>query len=373
MSKIAELDQLPFHYIILKITSLCNLACDYCHAGNLPTRTKLMPIHLISRILDDFSSSSDRDQLQLVFHGGEPLLAGLTFFKKILALEAQAKTSNLRITHGIQTNGTLITDEWIDLFQEGQFKVGLSIDGPPALHDKHRKDKTGQPTFDRVASAMDKLQENRIPFSLLSVITKESPFYVGSFFDLLLEWEMSGIDFLPCVGSTAYKHVHAYSEFMNAAFDIWLSHDMPFQVRTFLAILRSLKGENGRLCQFTETCGEVLAINALGRIYPCDRFIGDENYLIGKVHSSSIELVDSPPIILEKKMPSSCTACKVSQVCNNGCPARADPKSGRDIFCSARKKIIQHIQGSLDEHGLSPTDILGKFDQQSFQWTDSIT
>ncbi len=373
MSKMAELGQLPFHYIILKISSLCNLACDYCHATNLPTREKLMPINLISRILNNFSSNDDRDQLQLIFHGGEPLLAGLAFYKRILALESQIETSNLRITNGIQTNGTLITNEWIDLFQEGHFKVGLSIDGPLALHDKYRKDKTGKPTFKRVVTSIEKLRENKIPTSLLSVITKESPLHLQPFFDLLLEWKISGIDFLPCVGTTAHKHVYAYSEFMNAAFDIWLSQDMPFQIRTFLAILRSLRGENGRLCQFTKTCGEVLAIDALGRIYPCDRFIGDENYLIGEVSSSSIELVDSPPIILEKKMPRSCMACEVNQICNNGCPARTDPKSGRDIFCTARKEIIQHIQGRLKEHGLSPPDILNRFDQKSFQWTDSIT
>jgi uncharacterized protein len=364
-------------YIVLKVSSQCNLACEYCHAGKLPKNELFMSIRLFSRILSEFVSYfqhlKEKHVLKLIFHGGEPLLAGLAFYREVLELESHVDTTDLLISNGIQTNGTLISGDWIELFKQGEFQIGLSIDGPADLHDKYRKDKRGEPTFKRVAQGIEMLQENKLPFGLLSVITEESPSHYEDFFQLLKERDIRQINFLPYVGSNDQKYVYAYSNFMRGFFDLWLENDTPFQVTTFCDILKQLGGSEGKYCYFTEKCRNFIFIDTLGRIYPCDRFIDDERYQIGTISASSFELIHPPPVSLRKQIPLACTSCKVKNICSSGCPALVDPQTGRDTYCSARKALIQHISRKLHEYDLSPDDIYQKFESESLEWVNTFT
>ncbi|MFX0114030.1 MAG: radical SAM protein [Candidatus Hodarchaeota archaeon] len=375
MSATAQLSTTYSPFIVLKVSSHCNLACDYCHSTGLPKKKLLMPIELISRTIKGFVpyfAAQGDSRLELVFHGGEPLLAGLEFYRKVLELESHLDTADLSIINEIQTNGTLITEDWIELFKQGQFRIGISADGPAALHDKYRKDRNGKPTFERIAHSIELLQEENLSFGLLSVITKESPDYYEDFFNLLIEWPFSSVNFLPCIGPAAREHIHAYSKFTRDFFDLWLRNDAPFEVLTFLDIMRQIEGQQGRLCYLSEKCRKFPTIDTLGRIYPCDRYIGDERYRIGTVSASSFKLVESPQMKLHKLLPKPCAACEVNNICSGGCPALIDPRTGKDLYCSARKALIQHIIQKFDEHDLSSTDILRKFDKRTMKWADSI-
>ncbi|MFX0114027.1 MAG: radical SAM protein [Candidatus Hodarchaeota archaeon] len=377
MSDLAQLKPAYYPFIVLKVSSQCNLACKYCHATNLPKKELLMSIELFSRVLSEFipffKAQRNRPELQLIFHGGEPLLAGLAFYREVIELESHIDTTDILLINGIQTNGTLITEDWIELFKQGNFRVGISVDGPEALHNKYRMDKCGRPTFNRIAESIEMLQDDNLPFGLLSVVTADTPSYCEKFFHFLIEWDISRINFLPRIDSTTQKNVHAYSKFMRDFFDLWLAYDAPFSVLTFQDILEQLSGKQGRYCYFTEKCRKFIFIDTLGRIFPCDRFMDDERYYIGKISSSSFEMVESAPIGLQKKLPKACSGCKVQHICSGGCPALIDPATGRDFYCSARKALIQHIIRKLQEYDLSPDEILQRFDQRTVQWADTIT
>ncbi|MFX0114923.1 MAG: radical SAM protein [Candidatus Hodarchaeota archaeon] len=376
MTAVAHLSQAYLPYIVLKVSSRCNLACEYCQSTDLPRSRQMMPIKLISRILSDLVPNFQKQQykhLQLVFHGGEPLLAGLEFYKRVLELESQLIKNDFLISNGIQTNGILITENWATLFKQGKFQVGISLDGPQAIHDKYRKDQLGKPTFSRIAQSIEILQENKMRFGLLSVITEESPSYCAQFFDLLTEWNISSFNFLPFRGSTTWKHVQAYSTFAKEMFDLWLDHDMPFYVLTFLEILRKIGDQQTNFCEMTSNCGKMLAIDSLGRIFPCDRFMNDERFQIGTVSPSSFELAENPPKIPRQELSSSCSECEVRDICFGGCPTLADPQTGKNVYCFARKELIQHINRCLEEQELFPDKILQRFDRKTIQWVDAIS
>jgi uncharacterized protein len=340
-----------------------------------------MSLELFSQILSQFSryfaEPPKKSQLRLIFHGGEPLLAGLPFFKKVIELESNVNAPNVGISNAIQTNGTLITEEWLEVFKQGSFRVGVSIDGPAPLHNKYRKYKGGIPTFNDVERSIRMLKEEKIPHGLLSVVTEDSPRYYKSFFDLLMQWDISSINFLPFVGPTAQSYIKAYFEFTRDFFDIWLNSDTPFRVLTFLDILKKIGGKQGTLCHLTDNCRKFPTIDSLGKIYPCDRYIGDERYLIGNVSPSSFELSESSLISLQKKLPKHCIGCEVSAICSGGCPALLDPKTGKEIYCSARRSLILYIISRLKEENndlVSAIDnILHRFDRKTIEWANTTT
>ncbi|MFQ5980870.1 MAG: radical SAM protein [Candidatus Heimdallarchaeota archaeon] len=377
MSTASQLSYYP--YIVLKLSPACNLACGYCDSPNFLPSKEFMSIELFSRVLEEFvpyfANQEQKYELQLIFHGGEPLLAGRAFFREVLELESHVDTTNLEISNGIQTNGTLITEDWIEIFKQGQFRVGLSLDGPEVLHDKYRKDKSGKPTFHRVAQSLAMFQEEKLPICLLNVVTDESPRYCKSFFQLLMEWDVSAINFLPFIGYAAHTHIDAYSKYACDFFDLWLDHDTPFDVLTFVDILKQLDDRQGKFCYFTEKCRKYIFIDSLGRIYPCDRDIGDDRYQIGTISPSSFNLADPRPIDLQKTLPSACVECHVKEICSGGCPVLISPETGRDVYCSARKTLIQHIYRRLQEQDLNPDDILQRFDRgddRGMEWVDTI-
>ncbi|MFX0114926.1 MAG: radical SAM protein [Candidatus Hodarchaeota archaeon] len=382
MSIAAQQDQIYVPTIILKVSSQCNLACEYCVSTDLLKKKSLMSIDLFSQILSNFVpyfAKKGFTDLELVFHGGEPLLAGHEFYRKIPELESAIDTADLLIYKTIQTNGTLIAEDWIELLKQGKYRIGLSVDGPAALHDRYRKDHHGKPTFNRVAQSIEMLQEENIPLGLLSVVTESSPPYCNSFFDLLMEWNISSIDLLPCIGPSGWKHTSAYSIFARNFFDKWLENDFPFHVLTFLDILRKIGGEQAKLCDFAEMCGKFLFIDTLGRIYPCDECIGDEKYHIGTVSLSSFELDEYRQDRLQKRRFPACPGCAVNSICSGGCPTVGDANTGRDLYCSARKALILHILHKIQEYFLSPKEILQRFDRKTIQrvdtvqWTNAIT
>ena len=247
-------------------------------------------------------------EVVIAWQGGEPTLMGVEFFRRALALVEQYRRPGQQVSHTIQTNGTLLTDAWCELFAEHDFLVGISLDGPAHLHDAYRVDKKGQPTFDRVIRGLDLLKAHGVAFNVLCTVNaanQDHPLDVYRFFrdDLGAEH----IQLIPIVerqnetgfqeGDTVTSRSvdpDAWGRFLIAVFDEWVSRDVG---TVFLphhdAALVSWMGLPPSLCIFGETCGNAVALEHNGDLYSCDHFV-EPAHLVGNItETHMVELLAS--------------------------------------------------------------------------------
>src|SRR5581483_7095282 len=164
------------HATAKPIGALCNLDCDYCYYLSkeelLAQKTRRMGDGVLERFVSQYIATQDGPEIQFTWHGGEPTLLGLDFFRRVVALQDEYRPAGKTIVNDIQTNGTLLDDDWCTFLAEREFLVGISIDGPRDLHDRHRPHKGGQPSFDKVLAGVKLLQKHRVPFSTLTTVNR---------------------------------------------------------------------------------------------------------------------------------------------------------------------------------------------------------
>ncbi|HZE17373.1 MAG TPA: SPASM domain-containing protein, partial [Mycobacterium sp.] len=269
----------------------------------------------------------------------------------------------------IQTNGTLLTDEWCSFLAEHRFLVGISIDGPRHLHDTHRLDKKGRPTFDRVIEGLQRLQAHRVDVNVLCTVNsanEEHPLEVYRFFRDRLG--LRHIQLIPIVeragppDATAVTersvNPTAWGDFLIAVFDEWLARDVgTVFVSHFDAALASWAGTRPGLCIFGETCGDAVALEHNGDVYSCDHFVEPE-HLIGNIHRTHlVELLASRPqrdfgLAKRDTLPTYCQACTVRFACQGECPKNRfvptpDGEPGLNYLCAGYKAFFTHIDGPM--------------------------
>jgi uncharacterized protein len=185
----------PLDLLILQPTPFCNLACDYCYLPD-KSSTKKMPMQVIEAALKRaFDSGLIHEKFTVVWHSGEPLAAGLSFYKEAFALIERMRPKHIKIEHSLQTNGTIISDEWCELFKEYQVKVGVSVDGPEFLHDRHRKTKSGHGTHAKVMRGIQLLQKHGLDVHTISVLTREALEYPDEMFEFFLNSDIRSAGF----------------------------------------------------------------------------------------------------------------------------------------------------------------------------------
>lgn len=345
---------------------VCNLDCGYCYYLG---KRALFPgrglLRMDERVLDSyvrsFIEASPGPLVHFVWHGGEPTLLGIDFYRRALELQRRYLPAGWTCVNNLQTNGVLLDDPWCRFLAEHGFRVGLSIDGPAPLHDAFRPDKGGRPTHDRVMRGLRLLREHRVEpdvLCTLNALTAASPTEVYRFFlDAGVRW----LQFLPVVqriteGGVSERSVtpEAFGAFLCTVFDEWVRHDIGrIAVQNFVECLLVWSGRPATLCIMSETCGRVLAMEHDGSVYSCDHFV-DREHRLGNVLSDGLAaLVDGPEQVAfgsakRDRLPRQCRECAVLPVCNGGCPkdrfaTAGDGEGGLSYLCAGYRRFYEHV------------------------------
>lgn len=343
--------------------SACNLSCRYCYyldkAGLYGGVEPVMAPDLLEAYIKQYIEACEADTVEFCWHGGEPLLLGLDYFKR--ALKLQKKYSRGKEIHNsLQTNGTLVSYDWCRFFADNGFLVGLSIDGPKDIHDTNRVNKGGRPTFDRVLRASELFRKHKVDFNTLSVVTCLSEGRGAEVYKFLSrEVGSHYMQFLPAVdwlasGAKAPWSVSSegFGKFLCDIFDVWSRSDIgTYYVQMFDVTLSLWCGMQSGICTMAETCGEGLAVEHNGDVYPCDHFVAPE-YLLGNIRQTSLsELFDSPKrlafsLFKRNGLPAECLRCQYYPYCHGGCPGHRE--EGRNALCEGLKMFFEHSGPAMD-------------------------
>ncbi len=381
-----------YHLLAKPAGAACNLGCQYCFflsKENLyPAReSPLMPDDVLEAYIKQLMASSFGPQIEVAWQGGEPMLRGIDFFRRSVALAEKYRPPGMRVLHTIQTNGALIDDEWAKFFKANNYLVGVSIDGPKRLHDAYRVTKGGEGSFDDVVRGWNILQKHKVDANILCTIHAANaghPHEVYRFFRD--ELKAGYIQLIPIVeratpetialanrgwgglkGSdrplyTQTGHLvtdrsvkaDQFGDFLIAIFDEWVKRDVgKVFVVTFDVALGSWLGQHNS-CIVSPTCGASLVMEHNGDIYSCDHFVEPE-HLIGNVRKTPL----GDLVLTEKQrrfgdakydtLPKYCRECPVLFACYGECPrnrfiATPDGERGLNYLCEGYRAFFQHIE-----------------------------
>ena len=375
----------PFHILAKPIGPICNLDCKYCfylekenlYPGKQGKESWAMADDVLESYVREYIGAQDSPVVSFAWQGGEPTLLGVDFFRKVV--ELQTRYSNGKhIDNGFQTNGVLLDDHWGEFLAENQFLVGISIDGPQALHDRYRVDKGGQPTFDHVVRGIGYLKKHGVEFNTLTVVQRHNSHYPLDVYRFLREVGSGFMQFIPIVeriadvpspdglvlispDSNAVARVSEwsveplqYGRFLCAVFEEWVRRDVgKIFVQLFDVALESWMGLEPGLCVFRRTCGEALAIEHNGDVYSCDHYVYPENRLGNILENPLRAMVDSTQqrqFGSDKldSLPGYCQKCDVRFACNGECPKHRfiktpEGEAGLNYLCAGYKLFFHHI------------------------------
>jgi uncharacterized protein len=379
--------------------AMCNLACKYCF---YTPKKKLYPYEdfrmsdeTLKEYVKQYIEAIKIPEVTFAWQGGEPTLMGIDFFKKAIKYQNQYKKDGMKIYNTIQTNGTLLNDEWCQFFLENNFLVGISIDGPPKLHDTYRVDKEDKSSFDRVMNGFTLLKKLGVEFNILTTVNRtnaDHPLEVYKFFRD--ELKVKFIQFIPIVEqnngdsgvSEESLRPEQYGKFLISIFDEWLKNDVgEVFVQIFDATLASWVDYPPAICIFAPTCGTAMIIEHNGDLYSCDHFV-DSEHLLGNIMETPIEeLVSSPQQFhfgLDKTdtLSKECIQCDFKFACWGSCPkhrfSENSDEKNLNYLCTDYKMFFSHIKwpmqimASLFNQGRDPADIMQIFDDKCENLSD---
>jgi uncharacterized protein len=349
----------------------CNLNCAYCF---FLKKDRLYPgdrFHMSDDLMEQYIRQTIEahrtPEVVIAWQGGEPTLMGLDFFRRSVEAEKKYQKNGTVIQNTLQTNGTLLDDEWCEFLRENRFLVGLSMDGPREMHDRYRVDKAGRPTFGRVANAVRLMQKHKVDFNILCTVNAangDRPLEVYHFFRDELGAEY--LQFIPVVERVSERGFQEgeevtdrsvgpeqYGRFLVDIFDEWVRRDVGRMfIQQFDGTLMAWLRGHSSLCIFQRTCGEGVALEHNGDVYSCDHFV-EPGYLLGNMNDKPlIDLVDSDAQFRfgqrKADLNRQCRECLVRFACNGDCPKHRFAKSedgeqGLSYLCPGLKIFFEHV------------------------------
>ena len=371
-----------FHIMTKPIGPICNLDCTYCFYLEKEklypeTRQWKMAPDVLERYIQQYIAAQSTDVVQFAWQGGEPTLLGVDFFRNIVALQRR-HAGEKTIVNALQTNGTLLDDEWAEFLAEHRFLIGVSIDGPRELHDHYRVDKGQAPTFDRVMRGIGKLKAHKAEFNTLTVVNRQNSEYPLEVYRFLKEIGSGFMQFIPVVERTTTEPAKdglvliqprwercaevtewsveplAYGKFLARIFDEWVKTDVArYYVQQFDVALESWMGMEPSLCVFRRTCGAAMAMEHTGDVYSCDHYVYPEHKLGNVMEADLAAMAASVQQRAFGKykrdsLPRMCRTCDVRFACNGECPKHRfavtpDGESGLNYLCAGYKYFFHHI------------------------------
>lgn len=358
-----------FQVFVKPVGALCNLQCDYCYyleteKSEQKENSFIMPDDLLEKYITQNIRASMGQVINFSWHGGEPTMAGIDFYKRVVDIQKIHKPANRTIVNGIQTNGILLDERWCRFLAGEKFIVGLSMDGPREFHDIYRRNKDHKPTFNKVLEAFRLMQDCGTVPEILCVVhagNVDNPLEVYRFFRQLGARHMT---FLPLVirqpgsdkGVTADSvPSEGFGDFVTAIFDEWVKNDIgKIKVQLFEEAARTAFRQDHTLCIFRKTCGGVPVVEKNGDFYSCDHFV-DQKHLVGNINETDLkDLLDSRQQhdfgqAKLTTLPQYCVDCEVRPMCNGECPKNRfirtpDGEPGLNYLCAGYRKFFNHCR-----------------------------
>ena len=365
-----------FHVLAKPSGATCNLACSYCFFLDkellYPNSKFRMSDETLEAYIKQLIETHRSNQVTVAWQGGEPTLMGVDFYRTAIEYQEKYHKPGMRFENTMQTNGTLLDDEWCQFFKENDFLIGISIDGPRGMHDAHRVDKGGAPTFDRVMRGLRLLQKYGVEYNILVTVNRVTADYPKEVYRFLCdEAGTSWIQFIPVIErmnpgglnliqdgaqvSPRSVRPEQFGRFLIHVFDEWVHNDVGnIYVQTFEAALRNwLSMPSSGMCVFEKTCGYGLALEHNGDLYACDHFV-EPDYLVGNIQDvHMVELVGSERQYKFGQdkydtLPKYCLECPVLFACNGECPKNRftitpDGEAGLNYLCAGYKAFFQRV------------------------------
>lgn len=350
--------------LILMPTMECNMACSYCYVLEKVTGT--MDIRLAKRAIEQIMDYNDASvPTNVYWHGAEPLLAGINFYREICQWTRERYGIDA-IHHHLQTNGLLLNDDWYDFFIQEHITAGVSLDGPPEIHDMYRKNRAGKGTFHTIFDNIMSAREKKLFFDVLCVITRKTLGHEQEMFDFFYENKIN-FGFEPIVPEDEYMERELsippleYAGFVIKMFDLWFyqtERRLPMVTPPYHFLMGILQGSN-TTCHFSGTCASrYLAVSPNGDVHSCVLFARHPQLSFGNIARQDLkEILCSPvrqvfQIDRAAKIPQCCN-CQWVSICRGGCPHHAFIASGSllqlDLFCESYQQIFKHVYGRVAE------------------------
>lgn len=354
----------PLYVMLKSIGATCNLGCTYCYYLEkkelYPEKGKtLMSDELLERFIIQYIEAQTMQPILFTWHGGEPLMRDISFYKK--ALELQRKYARgKQVTNTLQTNGTLLNDKWCEFFRENNFLIGISIDGAKPFHDKYRTTKDLRPTFDHVMRGINLLKKHNVEYNIMGVVNDFNIDYPLEFYQFFKDIDSHYIQFAPIVERDSEGNVTEWSvspekwgDFLIAIFNEWVKKDVgTYFVQYFDSALANWVGVNPGVCIFAKNCGHAGVMEFNGDVYSCDHFVYPQ-YKLGNIKTQTLtEIMYSKQQIdfglaKSESLSSKCKQCKYLFACHGECPKNRISKtqSGEEInyLCAGYYKFFKHI------------------------------
>jgi len=359
----------PLYMMTKPVGAICNLRCTYCyylekkelyHQQN----SYVMSDEILERFIEQYLHSQTMPEVLFTWHGGEPLMRNRNFFSR--ALELQKKYGRGRqIDNCIQTNGTLLTDDWCRFFKENNFLTGISIDGPQHCHDRYRRTKDNRPTFLQVMNGIELLKKHGVEFNVMGVVNDYNADYPLEFYRFFKSIDCRYIQFAPIVetieGKPAPWNVppEKWGNFLIAIFDEWVKQDVgTFFIQYFDSTLANWAGQQPGVCIQAKTCGHAGIMEFNGDVYACDHFVYPE-YKLGNIRTQTlVEMMYSDRQIRfgndkQEALPTQCKECRFLFACNGECPKNRIIKTdsgeeGLNYLCKGYYRFFEHVAPYMD-------------------------
>lgn len=341
----------PLYVMLKPAGSLCNLRCKYCYyleKNALYTEQKnhVISDEMLDKFIREYIEAQTSPDVLFCWHGGETLMRPISFYRR--AIELQRKYARgRRIDNTIQTNATMLTDEWCEFFRENNFLVGVSIDGPQEFHDEYRRTATGKPTFHKVMQGIRLLNKHNVEWNALAVVNDFNADYPLEFYNFFKEIGCHYIQFTPIVERRIERNdglslapgmeeggelvdfsvtPEQWGKFLCTIFDEWVRHDVgTYFIQIFDATLANWAGVQPGLCSLAKECGHAGVMEFNGDVYSCDHFVYPE-HLLGNINEKTItemmygEKQREFAKLKHELLPQQCRECPVEFACHGECP-----------------------------------------------------
>ena len=365
----------PLYVMLKPVGSRCNLACNYCYyleKGKLSPGQASLSEELLETFIRQYIEAQTMPEVLFTWHGGEPLLQPLSFYRKALELQ-QRYARGRQIDNCLQTNGTLLTDEWCEFLRENRFLVGISIDGPQTYHDAYRCR-----SFEKVMRGIRLLQKHHVEWNAMATVNHLNADDPVGFYRFFKEIGCQYLQFTPVVEPSLCDTSvtpEQWGRFICGVYDEWVKADVgQIFVQLFDATLANWAGESPGICSMSPTCGRAAVMEANGDVYSCDHFVFPE-YRLGNIRQQSLtemlygERQQQFGRNTRASLPRQCRECRFLFACHGECLKNRFIKDrygedGLNYLCKGYRQFFAHVASDMDfmkaelDAGRSPANIM---------------